>query len=382
MIGGYAKGSLPCVVHISIARYSKELPEEGELLQFLVSIHVEGAGITWQQNATLDRQAEQDMLAKAQSLYLWSLNAALTKETAQRYIRELGKELHAVFIGQKGKEVLASLQPTAILFDVDETIQNLPWELLGEEDEALSLRYPFGRLVTTRIMPRRPRDPLQEDAVVKVLAVVANPTHDLISGKWEVAALKRLEERRWGRFQIEVTVLEDSLATKASFLETIADGSFDIIHFSGHGAFDILSPGRSGINLTDGLLTADELLAIHWTAPPYLVVGSSCESGRAAGGQRLVSNDSHSNGIAAAFLAMGVSAYAGYYWPVTEDGAAKFTEVFYTGIFELENVGYAFMEARRSVKWEFDEVGDLTVYSAVFYGDAASGERPNLATAD
>jgi hypothetical protein len=49
---------------------------------------------------------------------------------------------------------------------------------------------------------------------------------------------------------------------------------------------------------------------------------------------------------------MGVSAYAGYYWPVMEDGAAKFTEIFYTGS------------------------------SAVFYGDATSGERPNLAKAE
>ena len=39
MFGGYKKEELPRVIHISVARYRKELPQPGEALEFLVAIH-------------------------------------------------------------------------------------------------------------------------------------------------------------------------------------------------------------------------------------------------------------------------------------------------------------------------------------------------------
>jgi len=50
--------------------------------------------------------------------------------------------------------------------------------------------------------------------------------------------------------------------------------------------------------------------ALDWVAPPYLVFNSACESGRAAGGARLVSDQGQANGLAAAFLACGAAAAA------------------------------------------------------------------------
>ncbi len=82
-----------------------------------------------------------------------------------------------------------------------------------------------------------------------------------------------------------------------------------------------------------------ELLALDWKAPPYLVFNSACESGRVAGGARLVSDQGQANGLAAAFLACGAAAYAGYFWPVTDEGSCRFTETFYPALFGLENVG-------------------------------------------
>jgi hypothetical protein len=52
MFGGYGQGrqEMPKVIHISIVRYRPELPELGKDLDFIVSLHEEGTGITWQQN--------------------------------------------------------------------------------------------------------------------------------------------------------------------------------------------------------------------------------------------------------------------------------------------------------------------------------------------
>jgi len=179
----------------------------------------------------------------------------------------------------------------------------------------------------------------------------------------------------------EVSVLTRDKATRSAFSEKMVTGDYDILHFSGHGSFDPATPETSAIRFADGILTADDILDLKWKAPPYLVFNTACESGRAAGGRRLVSNKNHSNGLAAAFIAAGASAYAGYFWPVTETGASLFTKAFYRTLFERENVGLAFLEARQYVARQLDEVGELTGYSAVLFGDAASKHRRDLATA-
>ena len=381
MFGAYRAGQeqLPRVLHVSVARYRRDLPKPGESLRFLISIHEEGTGITWQQNVTVDPESERYFLETTQDLYLWSLNAALTPKGAQDRVLGLGRRLYETFIGPDGKVVLETIVPTAVLLNVDETILNLPWELIGAEGDAISQRTPFGRLVTTRVLPRPGRDPLKEDNVVRILAI-ANPTLDLAAGEREIVALRELEGDKGG-FRIEVSVITREKATRGAFAEVLANGDYDILHFSGHGSFDPAAPETSAIRFSDGMLTADDVLDLKWKAPPYLVFNSACESGRAAGGKRLVSNESHSNGLAAAFIAAGASAYAGYFWPVTETGASLFTKAFYRTLFQRENVGLAFLEARKYVVRELGEVADLTGYSAVLYGDAASKHRRDLAMA-
>ena len=192
MIGGFfRKGgkTLPSVVHIAIARYEAKLPKPGEVLNFLVSIHVEGTGVTWQQNVTVDPVSEARLLELTEELYLWSVNAKLTKAAAKDAARELGGTLYETFIGNRGKKILDSLDATAILLNVDETIPNLPWELMGHAGKPMSLEIPFGRLVTTRETLKANRDPLQEDACLRILAV-ADTTGDLSSGQAELEALK------------------------------------------------------------------------------------------------------------------------------------------------------------------------------------------------
>lgn len=348
-------------------------------LTFLVTIHEEGTGISWQQNVRVDPNTERYLLDTTQELYLWSLNLALNRQQARERVEQLGVRLYDTFVGPQGQKVLESIAPTAILLDVDETILNLPWELIGTSDGAISQQTPFGRLVTTRVIPRRGRDPLQEDSVVRILAV-ANPTLDLPASEAEVAALHDLEGDH-GAFRIELSVLTRDQATRARFGEMLSNGDYDILHFAGHGSLDPAAPETSALYFADGLLTADDVLKLPWKAPPYLVFNSACETGRAVGGKRLVSAEKHTNGLAAAFLAAGVYGYAGYFWPVTDSGAALFTETFYRSLFMRENVGLAFLEARNRAIWELGEEGDLTGYSAVLFGDAASKHRRDLAMA-
>ncbi len=383
MFGGYGKGrqDLPQVVQVSIARFSQALPGPGEPLPFLVAIHEEGTGVTWQQNITLDPDLEQHILETTATLYRRGLGyGGGTPESAAAEAQDLGSKLWDAFLGPGGAACLEGLRQTAVLLlDVDETILNLPWELLIRRGDPLALAFPFGRIVRTRTRPRPGRDPLQEDAELCILAV-ADPTADLAASESEVAMLKTLEGAH-GPVRVAVDVLARDEATGARFTERLTSGKYDIVHFAGHAGFDPARPGASVLRLADGVLAADDLLKLDWKAPPYLVFNSACESGRAAGGVRLVSDDSQANGLAAAFLASGVAAYAGYFWPVTDQGAQTFAEMFYTRLLDRQNVGLAFLDARRSTVWDLARTGDLSGYSAVLFGDAASGKRQDLATA-
>ncbi len=382
MFGGYGQGrqEMPRVIHISIARYRLDLPAIGEPLDFIVSIHEEGTGITWQQNVTVNTETEKFLVDATYELFLWSENKGLTFKKANNQVQEIGDCLYKTFIGDEGTKVLERIRPrpTAILFNVDETILNLPWELIGISSGQLSIEnIPFGRLVTTRTILREGRDPLQEDKIVRILVVV-NPTLDISDkeGK-DITALHKLQENI-GRFQVEVELLAREQATLNNFRAKLAAGDYDMLHFSGHGFLNRNTPGMSALRFADGELSADDVLKLPWKKPPYFVFSSACESSRAKENQRLVSGDNQTNGLAAAFLAAGVSAYAGYFWPVTDTGSGIFTETFYNALFELENVGLAFMEARRMAMMDFDEIGDLTGVSAVLFGDAASAHRQDL----
>jgi CHAT domain-containing protein len=381
MFGGYGKGQeeMPRVIHISVARYNSEPPQPGEALEFLVAIHEEGTGITWHQNVTVDPATEAFLIEATNDLLLWSVNLALTPKKAEQLAQKLGTQLYQTFISSEGEKVLRAIAPTAILLDVDETLLNLPWELIADPNGALSSNIPFGRLVTTRMILRKGRDPLQEDRVVRILAV-ANPTLDLAVSEKEIAALKDLEGPR-GPITVEVDVLSRDQATKVRFAEKLADRDYDMLHFGGHGFLDRDTPGLSVLRFADGDLTADKVLDLPWKTPPYFVFNSACESGRGVGGQRLISAEGQTNGLAAAFLAAGVYGYAGYFWPVTETGAGIFASAFYNQLFLRENVGLAFLEARRLATRDLRDAGDLTGFSAILYGDAASKHRRDLRTA-
>lgn len=381
MFGAYANGEepLPRVAHISVARFQRELPRPGEPLEFLMSIHEEGTGITWQQNARVDAETELEFLDLTRRLYEWSLNRAWTRATAQQAIEKLGRGLSKKFIGQQGEDFLEGIGPSAVLMDVDETILNLPWELIATSARPLSHLTPFGRLVTTRVFPRPGRDPLHEDTVVRILGV-ANPTLDLVASEREIRVLEELEGDH-GSFRVEVTVLKRDEATGLRFRQVLATGDFDILHFAGHAGLDRESPERSALQFADGMLEAEAVLGLPWKKPPYFVFNSACESGRATGGRRLVTGETQANGLAAAFLSAGTYGYAGYFWPVTDVGAAVFAEAFYNWLFEVENLGVAFLKARQNAVADLWETGDLTGYSAVLFGDAASKHRRDLAMA-
>lgn len=381
LTGRHSTGGVeqPRVVQLHVSRYTRTLPTAKEPLEFLIGLHVEGTAIAWQRNATMERGVERDLIDAIDELRRWSAGVALTRSSALTAGMEIGRVLRDVFLGTSGVDLLEALERTALLLVVDETILHLPWEMtLDHRDEPLVER-PFGRVVTSRMLPPAGRDPTTEDPTVRILAV-ENPTGDLGSTERIMETIEGL--RAWSTdLSIEVTTLAKQRATRAGLRAAVAGADYDIIHFAGHGAFDTDQPNDGSLVLADGPFGDDEVLSLDWSRPPFLVVNGSCESARMGSGVRIVSNRRRSNGLAAAFLSRGVEAYLGHYFLVEDASAAEFSDVFYTSLLQRRNVGQAIQDARDAALGRWSDAGDLTGLGAVFFGDAGTAQRRDLATA-
>ncbi|MFB6808798.1 CHAT domain-containing protein, partial [Streptomyces sp. NPDC056387] len=81
------------------------------------------------------------------------------------------------------------------------------------------------------------------------------------------------------RLFAEPEMLVGGQASRAGLLERLraGNGSPDVLHFTAHGVFEPVDPMRSGVELADGRLTAEDVLGLP--LPVDLVVLGSCESG-------------------------------------------------------------------------------------------------------
>jgi hypothetical protein len=311
----------PRVVQLQISRPRVALPRRSEPLEFVVALHVEGTPVTWQRNAALARDDEQRMLETVDGLRRWSGGVGLTRRQATAAVTDLGRTLRDVFLGTKGRRLLADLDRTALLLMVDETVLHLPWEMMFDTDNTPLVLAPFGRVVTTRVAPPTGRDLSTEDPTVRILAV-ENPTDDLAASERVMEVIHGLRpgnpDLDIPELDIKVTTLARGEATRRRFAETLLADDFDIVHFAGHGRFDSDHPSDSAVVLADGLLTDEHVMKLRWKQPPFVVWNSSCESARVGPGTRLVSNARRSNGLASAFLSRGVEAYLGHYFFVED----------------------------------------------------------------
>ena len=380
MFGGYGRGHrsratfMPRVFQLSVARYTRTLPRAGAALPFLVSVHEEGTGLTWQHNVEIGSEDEAFLNAEARLLGRGPASGVTAGDLPAR-LEALGIRLFDLFFGP-ARDFMRDANATAWLLDTDETILDLPWEMLANERGLFSLQAPFGRIVRTRAVPRPTRDPLDEDVTVNAL-VIADPTGDLHAARAEAEALQALTGRSDPVFEVDVL----AQATRARFAEAVASKSYDILHFAGHASFDPREPGHSALSFADGPLLADEIGLIPWEKPPYLVFHSACSSAAASRGRRLVGEKNQHNGLAAALLSAGVAASVGYRWPVPDLAAARFANAFYRSLFRHQNIGLG-LRAARAAEDEATEAEDLwPQMGAVLYGDAASAHRRDLTVA-
>jgi nucleoid DNA-binding protein len=201
----------------------------------------------------------------------------------------------------------------------------IPWELIkperepgGESAPMLGLSYSMARWKQASFFP----NPL--DVSDFVVIAPAYGEQSLPSTQDEIAKLQRAFGAR--------AIAGDYQSVKQLLKST----GVQVIHFSGHGAFEPMVPENSAIHLSDRPLQPNDLntATIGRTDAPLVFV-NACEVGQQ--GWSLT----HIGGWAEAFCDMGCSAFVGPYWAVSDLVSRKASILFYNALQEGKTAGQA-----------------------------------------
>lgn len=273
-----------------------------------------------------------------------------------RDLSSLGKLIYTMFLPFPIQKHLETVKEPIILKTNDNEI---PWELLHDDNDFLCLKVPIGRRLRSREIPRS--NQTIGSNRIKIL-FIANPTGDLEGAEEEVDyIIKHLDP------SIEVDVLKGSQATNASVLSAIRSGSYDIIHYSGHAEFNIEQPDESALICANKRkIYAQEIKRIMGGKP--FVFLNACGSGREKMCEEGESySGSDTEGLASSFILGGSLAFIGSSWPLPDISAGILASEFYKNVLAGDPVGDALHKARLHLKNERPD--DINWMAFILYGD-------------
>jgi CHAT domain-containing protein/Flp pilus assembly protein TadD len=297
------------------------------------------------------------------------LNRANTRGQVSKDIfaklRDVGLVLFDNLLTTRAKEIIRGTQVQDLVFNIDDSLVQIPWELLYDGTQFLCQKFNIGRIVKTKhnianIKTRRLSRPLK-------MLIITDPRGDL-KGAFEEGRQIREEtdkspsitnaNQRSG--QISVDYIIEKLR------------NFDIVHYAGHADYDSTDPSQSGWLLEDGKFTSTAIMKLVGGRPmPSLVFCNACQSGLTQEWKLGPSYGHEIYGLANAFLLSGVQHYVGTFWEVLDEPSAKFALEFYRRMMSGVPIGEAMRMARLLLIKEYGE--DTIVWASyMLYGDPAS----------
>ncbi len=268
-------------------------------------------------------------------------------------LRSLGHELFTQFIGRAGGLDGAGLLRYApgdlVVLSLDESTVHLPWELLyTQETGFLSREKCLARSLQLSALGRQGAFAAPHPRM-RVL-VVGDPTNNLQHARAEAEAVADLLDDHPGA---EVEALIGGVDF-GSVSRALNSRSFDLLHYCGHAGFDELRPERSGLVLSDRVLTADDLSARRFL--PRVFFANACNSAQTGdgGAGALFEGAVPTRNLVSGLLRANVRAFLGSMWKVEDEPARTFALAFYRAVLERTgsasvSVGHAVRHARAAV---------------------------------
>lgn len=278
-------------------------------------------------------------------------------------LEELGKVLNDEILPLRIKESLRKTSAEHLVISLDESLVQVPFELLHDGAGFLSTRFAMGRIVRT---PQesgyysRTRPPAKPFSML----ILADPGGDLKSAYEEGICLRDTLD---ARSELARVSLRTGGITRDFVREKLRN--FDLVHFAGHADYNWENPEKGGWRLTQGQLSPRDIVEMGGAGfMPSLVFSNACQSARTEGWR--ISNRFHDEifGLANAFVLSGVRHYVGTFWEIPDAPGMEFALSFYESLFSGKTVGQAMKNARNTLIRIY---GEETVHWAgyLLYGD-------------
>lgn len=310
-------------------------------------------------------------------------SSGMLSDADYRGLTRAAQVLRDHLLSQNIKDRLKTSPARDLILSLDEELIPIPWELLFDGSEFLSLRFNVGRVVRAAAdaPPARYRggDGLRvggsegprvgepggresENSVLKML-IMANPTDDLPAAYREGIEIKdKFEARRSSvRIDFKSTRIDRLYARKNL-------GDYDIVHYAGHCDYDRDNPHKSGWLFQDGRFTAQDALAMAGSPVPRLVFSNACHSARAHEENADFDCQRVAYSLAGAFLVSGVRHYVGTIRKIEDPISLAFAASFYARITAGDSVGESMRMSRLKIIQEHGRQVVLWA-SYVLYGN-------------
>jgi hypothetical protein len=281
------------------------------------------------------------LLARREQLEHAVLASAVVSRTAlpqiERPLREIGQTLFSALLGSgdvagryRASVALATErgQGLRVVLRIDTpALAGLPWEAMYD---AVSGGYVCRRDQLVRHVPVPSAASLTVQPPLRILGIVSSPRGFApLDVEKEQEQLTRALARPRAEGLIYIHWTAES--TWAALQDLLLSGQWHVVHFIGHGDFDVSrDEGVLALTRDDGradLVEADRLVdLLHEARPmPRLVVLNACLGG-ATGVNDLFA------GTASALVRGGVSAVTAMQYPISDAAACAFARGFYTAI--------------------------------------------------
>ncbi|MFH1339269.1 MAG: tetratricopeptide repeat protein [Candidatus Omnitrophota bacterium] len=281
-------------------------------------------------------------------------------------VAELKKDarlLYDLLLTRQVKASLSSLGQVNLILSLDEKLIGIPWELLFDGRDFLCLKFNTGRSIQTRNLEIQPQ--YRSIPARPKMLILANPTGDLKSAYQEGLHIKNSLARK-GKISVDFKAQE---ICGDYVRKNLRD--YDIVHFAGHCEYNAKDPKESGWVLSDGWVSAREILALGESATlSSIVFANACESARATNDILDSQAQSKVYGLAQSFLFVGVRHYIGTFWRIEDGFSWEFAEEFYNQVSGGRPLGEAIRMGRLRLLRRHG-ISAIAWAGYVLYGDPA-----------
>lgn len=276
------------------------------------------------------------------------LDEAIVRMTdpEQADVADLSAFLTRLIVPREFRELLGEDKP--VVFEVDRSMARVHWEMLAynvDEDTSgrpVALERALARQLRTQYSPSPSAD-FRTPAPLRAL-VVGDPGdpdlgYNLPGAQEEAFAVAEVLEQKGVQVKLMVgapgaarngRLKFVAAASRLDVLSELMRGGYDLLHYAGHGDFDVKRPDTAGWLFKGGLITARELERMD--VPPRLVVANACLSALTATKEGNARTAAILPSLADEFFKRGVRDYIGTAWEVNDEGAVEFAKALYDRI--------------------------------------------------